>query len=62
MEKTEKIALNVKEAAALLGISRPTMYQLCRRDDFPALRVGNRTLISRAGLERWVEQQAEVKA
>lgn len=62
MEKTEKIALNVTEAAALLGISRPTMYQLCRRDDFPALRVGNRTLISRAGLERWVEQQAEVRA
>lgn len=62
MQTVDKIALNVSEAAALLGISRPTMYQLCRRDDFPALRVGNRTLISKAGLERWVEQQAEVRA
>ena len=57
---TNKITLNVSETAAALGLSRPTVYKLCKREDFPALRVGNRTLISKAGLVRWVEQQAEV--
>ena len=62
MQTVDKIALNVSEAAALLGISRPTMYQLCHQAGFPALRVGNRTLISRAGLERWIEEKAGAKA
>ena len=56
---TERIALNVSEAAALLGISRPTMYQLMKRPGFPAFKVGTRTLISKAALLRWVDEQAK---
>lgn len=55
--KSEKIALNVSEAAALLGISRPTMYQLLKRPGFPAFKVGTRTLIPREGFLRWLNAQ-----
>lgn len=57
--KTDRLALSVTEAAEALNVSRPTVYQLMRRADFPAFRVGRRTLISRSGLERWIEAQAQ---
>ena len=57
--KTDRLALSVTEAAEALNVSRPTVYQIMRRADFPAFRVGRRTLISRSGLERWIEAQAQ---
>lgn len=57
-ERQEPFAVSTTEAARLLGVSRPTIYQLINRTDFPAFKVGTRTLISVAGLERWVEAQA----
>jgi excisionase family DNA binding protein len=56
---TEKVALTVSETAAALGVSRPTVYKLLRRADFPGFRVGSRQLVSREGLARWVAEQAE---
>lgn len=56
---TDKLALSITEAAAVLGISRPTVYELIHSEDFPAFRVGRRTLISRSGLERWIDAQCE---
>lgn len=58
MGNAEKMALSVSETATLLGVSRPTVYQLMHCEDFPAFKVGTRTLISRAGLETWVDTQA----
>lgn len=55
---TDKLALSVTETAALLGVSRPTVYTLIHRADFPAFKLGSRTLISRAGLAKWVEKQS----
>lgn len=58
MERTDKLLLDVSEAAALLGISRPTMYQVMNRDDFRAdIRIGTRRKISRRGLEEWISNQ-----
>ncbi len=55
----DKLAISVAEAAALLGVSRPTMYALTRRDDFPAFHVADRRLlISVEGLRRWVDEQS----
>lgn len=55
----EKLAVSPAEAAQLLGVSKPTVYQLLRRADFPAaFKIGTRTLISRSALEKWVEAQA----
>ena len=53
----EKLTMNISEAAQILGISRPTMYRLIARGDFPVLRIGRRTLIPIAPLERWIEKQ-----
>ena len=46
MQTTEKLALDVAEAAELLGISKPTMYNICNRADFTAMfKIGTRTKI-----------------
>lgn len=53
----DKLALSVTEAARLLGVSRPTVYSLLAREDFPSFSVGNRRLISADGLREWVREQ-----
>lgn len=53
-----KLVYSVAEAAEALGISRPTLYALLHREDFPSFRVGGRVLVSVEGLRRWVEAQA----
>ena len=55
----EKVALNITEVAEVLGVSRPLVYRLLHREDFPSFKVGNRTLVSRAALEQWVINQSE---
>lgn len=62
IQSTERLALNVTEAAAALGVSRPVVYQLMRRDDFPSFTIGTRRLVSRAGLQSWIEKQAANRA
>ena len=54
----EKFAMSVSETAAALGISRPTVYTLLHRQDFPSFRVGGRTLVSVDGLRAWAAAQA----
>lgn len=54
----ERLAYSPAEAAEVLGVSRPTVYQLMHREDFPSFKVGARTLISADGLREWVRQQA----
>lgn len=55
---TEKLTLTMREAAALLGVSAPTMYQIAHRADFPLLQFGRKMLVSRSALERWIENHA----
>ena len=57
MANGEKIAVSVTEAADLLGVSRPTVYKLMRRSDFPVIQVGARKLIHRGQLEEWAAAQ-----
>lgn len=56
---SERAGLTTAEAAAVLGVGMRTMYNLVRRADFPKLKLGNKYLIPRSGLLRWVEQQTE---
>ncbi len=56
--RTEKLTLTVAETARLLGLSLPKVYALTHRADFPAFRIGNRTLGSRRLLEKWVDREA----
>ena len=55
---TDKLVYNADEAAQVLDISRPLLYQLINKEDFPSFRVGGRVLISVEGLRQWVLRQA----
>lgn len=53
---TEKLAVSVEEAAALLGISRAFAYELVARNELPALRLGRRIVIPRQAVEAMVDR------
>ena len=55
----EPMAVSAVEAARLLGVSKPKVYELMGREDFPAFKLGGRTLISVEGLRAWVKAHAE---
>ena len=57
---SEKLVYNVTEVAQVLNVSRPTAYELLHRPGFPAFRIGNRWLTSKAGLAKWVEEQSSL--
>ena len=50
------IFLNAETAAALLGVSISSMYELMHEKGFPVLRVGSRLVIPKDKLRAWVEQ------
>ena len=56
--QNNKLAVSVAEMAEMLSISRPTAYEIIRRDDFSgAFKVGSRTLVSVASIQKWIDQQ-----
>ena len=58
----ERPTLTVQEAASLIGVSAPTMYDITERADFNALiRVGRKKLILRTRFMEWLEAHAGVK-
>lgn len=52
-----RMTMTVDEMTAELNISRPTAYELVKREHFPAFRIGQRILVNRAGLQRWIDAQ-----
>lgn len=58
----EPLAVSAPEAARLLGVSKPKVYELMGREDFPSFKLGGRTLISVDGLRAWVREQSVGKA
>lgn len=60
-ENIEPLAVSAAKAAELLGVSRPKIYELMKREDFPSFSLGGRTLISVAGLRTWVDKQAATR-
>lgn len=55
----DKLALSISEAATLLGVSRPTMYNLIHKDGFPVFAIGRRRLIPVDELREWLRQQSK---
>ena len=51
-----KPTLTIAEAAQYIGISKPNMYKLAKKQDFPTIHVGRKILISRDALLRWMEK------
>ena len=58
-DKLEPLAVGTTEGARLLGVSRPTLYKLLKRADFPSFRVSGRVLISVSGLQAWIDRQTK---
>ncbi len=57
----DTLVYSLAETARVLGISRTTVYRLLLDSTFPAFKVGNRTLVSKAGLAEWVERKTAGK-
>ena len=59
MEKVKPLMLKPKDAAELLQVSMPTMYQICRIDGFPVVHIGRRILIPIDALKEWLNKAAK---
>lgn len=51
-----KITLTVTEAAEMLGISLPKMYEIVRMGRIPSIRVGKEIVISRQAVLDWLKE------
>lgn len=59
MSAVECLTMSVEEAAQQLGICTKIAYQLTHRADFPTIKIGRRTRVSREGLREWVRKQEQ---
>lgn len=59
MPAVECLTMSVEEAAQQLGICTKIAYQLTHRADFPTIKIGRRTRVSREGLREWVRSQEQ---
>ena len=50
-----KLTCSVSDAAKILGVSKPTMYDLVHKGTIPSITVGRKILISRTALIDWLE-------
>lgn len=57
----EKIALSVKEAAALLGVSPATMYRIIRIQGCPSCKLMDKTVVNRKALIEWFDKLTGVE-
>lgn len=55
--KCEPIYISVEQAAELLSVSKPTVYNLTHAEGFPTVRIGHRTVIHLEGLREWARKQ-----
>lgn len=56
--RTQRLTLDVSEAAALLGLGRNTTYTLVRSGRLRSVRVGRRLVIPRSELDAFLEREA----
>jgi len=55
------MVLNVHEVSDFIGLGMSQVYELIKRIDFPAFRVGNRIFIPRDKFLAWIDTQTEEK-
>lgn len=52
MTSDERLTLTIREAAALLGLSRGSAYQAVLTGQMPHIKIGRRLLVPRVALDR----------
>lgn len=55
------VVLNVHEVADYIGMARSNAYELVKRADFPAFRVGKRVFVPRDQFLAWIDNQVAGK-
>jgi excisionase family DNA binding protein len=58
---SERLTYTIPEVAELLGISRSAAYACVRRGEIPALALGSRRVVPRAGLEALLANAGAVR-
>ena len=53
------MAMSVEDMADELTIGRNVAYQLVQQPDFPSFMIGRRVLVSRQGLQDWIDAQCK---
>lgn len=53
------MAMSVEVMADELDIGRNVAYQLVQQPGFPAFTIGRRVLVSRKGLQEWIDSQCK---
>ena len=56
---SEKRCYTVKEIQTMLGISRPTAYDLLQETKFRWFKIGNKYRISKNSFDEWLDRQTE---
>ena len=56
---TEKRCYTVKELQEILGISRPTVYELLKKKEFCWIQIGTKYRISKISFDEWLDQKRE---
>ena len=59
--KYRGMAMSVEDMAEELAIGRSIAYQLIQQPDFPSFMIGRRVLVSRKGLQEWIDRQCSEK-
>lgn len=55
----DKRCYTVKEVQAILGISRPTVYDLLKQNEFRWIRIGTKYRISKKSFDEWLDNTSE---
>ena len=57
--KYRSMAMSVEDMAEELTIGRNVAYELVQQPGFPSFQIGRRVLVSRKGLQDWIDTQCK---
>ena len=57
--EAEKRCYTVKEIQEILGISRPTVYELLKKNEFRWIQIGTKYRISKKSFDGWLDRSEE---
>lgn len=55
----EKRCYTVKELQGILGISRPTVYELLKKNELRWIQIGTKYRISKKSFDEWLDQKMQ---
>ncbi len=53
--------MNIKEAAAYLGVSTDTLYKYVSGQEIPAFKLGNRWKFKKSLLDQWMDEKSTMR-